>query len=124
MSPPSFLDYFGYVFFFPGLMTGPSFDFAEYKRWVTLTMFDIKVPDPKSTTGGTKRRRKIPHSGVPATIKLIEGSLWLAAFGLLSRWFSPEFMLSDNFLQYNFLKRYSSPSFLLTLAYCTCNRWE
>src|SRR5271170_610637 len=104
MSPPSFLDYFGYVFFFPGLMTGPSFDFAEYKRWVTLTMFDVKVPDPKST-GGTKRRRKIPHSGIPATIKLIEGTLWLVAFAVLSRWFYPKFMLSDDFLQYNFLQR-------------------
>jgi lysophospholipid acyltransferase len=87
-------------------------------------MFDVKVPDPKSTTGGTKRRRKIPHSGVPAIIKLIEGSLWLAAFGLLSRWFNPEFMLSDNFLQYSFLRRYNPLSFLLISAYYTCNQWE
>jgi lysophospholipid acyltransferase len=108
MSPPSLLDYFGYVFFFPGLMTGPSFDFAEYKRWVTLTMFDVKVPDPKSTTGGTKRRRKIPHSGVPATMRLIEGSCWFAAFAVFSTYFSVDFILSDAYLQYNFLKRYIS----------------
>ena len=105
MSPPSLLDYFGYVFFFPGLLVGPSFDFAEYKRWVTLTMFDVKVPDPKSTTGGTKRRRKIPHSGLPATLKLGEGTLWLAAFSLFSSWYSVQFALSDQFLQYSFLRR-------------------
>jgi lysophospholipid acyltransferase len=88
-------------------MTGPSFDFSEYKRWVTLTMFDVKVPDPKSSTGATKRRRKIPHSGVPATIKLVEGTLWLAAFSLFSSWYSFEFTLGDEFLKYSFLRRYS-----------------
>jgi lysophospholipid acyltransferase len=107
MAPPSLLDYFGYVFFFPGLLTGPSFDFAEYKRWVTLTMFDVKVPDPKSQTGGTKRRRKIPHSGLPATLKLAEGTFWLIAFAAFSNWYSVGFVLSDAFLKYGFLRRYS-----------------
>lgn len=105
LSPPSLLDYFGYVFFFPGLMVGPSFDFAEYKRWATLTMFDVKVPDPKSATG-TKRRRKIPRSGIPATIKLVEGTVWMGLFALFSSWYSVEFALSDGFLKYSFLKRY------------------
>lgn len=108
MAPPSLLDYFGYVFFFPSLMTGPAFDFAEYKRWVTLTMFDVKVPDPKSTTGGTKRRRKIPRSGLPATIKLAEGTFWLVGFALFSTWYTVEFALSDQFLEYSFLRRFSS----------------
>jgi lysophospholipid acyltransferase len=90
-------------------MTGPSFDFAEYKRWVTLTMFDIKVPDPKSTTGGTRRRRKIPHSGLPATMKLVEGTFWLVGFALFSKWYSVEFTLNDQFLKYNFLRRFPLP---------------
>lgn len=107
LGPPSLLDYFGYVLFFPGLLTGPSFDFAEYKRWVTLTMFDVKVPDPKSSTGGTKRRRKIPHSGLPATIKLVEGTIWLGVFSLFSSWYSVDFALSDAFLKYNFFRRYA-----------------
>ena len=89
-------------------MTGPYFDFAEYKRWVTLTMFDIKVPDPKSTTGGAKRFRKIPRSGLPATLKLAEGTFWLCAFVIFSTWYSVEFALSDQFLKYSFLRRFSS----------------
>jgi lysophospholipid acyltransferase len=105
MGPPSLLDFFGYVFFFPGLMTGPSFDFAEYKRWVTLTMFDIKVPDPNSTTGGTKRRRKIPRSGIPATMKLAEGTFWLVMFVVFSSLYNVQFALSDEFLKYGFLRR-------------------
>ena len=107
LGPPSLLDYFGYVFFFPGLLTGPSFDFAEYKRWVTLTMFDVKVPDPKSATG-TKRRRKIPSSSIPATIKLAEGTFWLILFTLFSSLYSVEFALSDKFLKYTILRRYSA----------------
>lgn len=108
MAPPSLLDYYGYVFFFPTLMTGPSFDFAEYKRWITLTMFDVKVPDPKSTTGGNKRRRKIPLSGLPATKKLVEGTFWLIGFALFSTRYTVEFSLSDQFLKYGFLRRFSS----------------
>lgn len=108
MGPPKFLDYFGYVFFFPGFMTGPAFDFAEYKRWVNLTMFDVKVPDPKSPTGGTKRRRKIPHSGIPATIRLLEGTILLIAFANFSSWYSVQYALSDEFLKYSFLRRYLS----------------
>src|SRR5271154_1598438 len=97
MGPPSLLDYFGYVFFFPGLMVGPTFDFAEYKRWVTLTMFDVKVPDPRSSSG-TKRRRKIPHSGFPATLKLAEGTLWLVAHTFFVDRYNVQFALSDQFL--------------------------
>jgi lysophospholipid acyltransferase len=69
-------------------------------------MFDVKVPDPTSTTGETKRRRKIPHSGIPAMIKLAEGTFWIGAFSLFSTWYSVDFTLSDGFLEYNFLGRY------------------
>ena len=86
-------------------MTGPSFDFAEYRRWVTLTMFDVKVPDPKSPTG-KKRRRKIPHSGIPASFKLAEGSFWLVMHVLFTSWYSVHYALSDEFLKYSFLRRY------------------
>ena len=104
LSAPSWLDYFGYVLFFPGLMVGPSFDFAEYKRWVTLSMFDVVVRDKTSKTG-TVRKRKIPRSARPATMKLLEGTVWLIFFSLFSSWYSAAFALSDDFLQYGFLRR-------------------
>jgi lysophospholipid acyltransferase len=109
LAPPNLLDYFGYIFFFPGFMTGPSTDFAEYKRWVTLTMFDVNVPDSKSATG-VKRRRKIPHSGIPATIKLAEGTFWLIMTVVFGSRFDYHFALSDEFLKYSFLKRFFSVS--------------
>ena len=106
MSPPSLLDFFGYIFYFPGLMTGPAFDFAEYKRWLTLTMFDVKVPDPKSGSGATKRGRRIPRSGIPAMFKLAEGTFWLSAFAISSGRYTVGFALSDEYLKYSFLRRF------------------
>jgi lysophospholipid acyltransferase len=67
-------------------------------------MFDVKVPD--SNTGGTKRRRKIPRSGIPATLKLVEGTSWLVAYIVFSSLYSTEFTLSDAFLEYSFIRRY------------------
>ena len=84
-------------------------------------MFDVKVPDPKSATG-TKRRRKIPRSGVPATIKLVEGTVWLGLFALFSSWYSVEFALSDGFLKYSFLRRYFLLSMRLIVGCVICNR--
>src|SRR4029434_4201926 len=36
---PNLLDYAGFVFFFPSLLVGPAFDFAESLRWCADTMF-------------------------------------------------------------------------------------
>jgi len=71
-------------------------------------MFDVKVPDPKSSTG-SQRKRKIPHSGWPATFKLVEGTIWLGLFSLMSGWYSVTFALSDEFLKYSFLRRLFLP---------------
>jgi lysophospholipid acyltransferase len=71
-------------------------------------MFDVKVPD--SNTGGTKRRRKIPRSGIPATLKLVEGTSWLIAYIVFSMLYTTEFTLSDAFLEYSFIRR--CPPFL------------
>ena len=38
---PSMIDFAGYVFFFPALMAGPSFDYIDYRHWLDTTMFDV-----------------------------------------------------------------------------------
>jgi lysophospholipid acyltransferase len=38
---PSVVDFAGYVLFFPALFAGPAFDYAEYRRWIDTSMFDI-----------------------------------------------------------------------------------
>jgi lysophospholipid acyltransferase len=121
VAPPSWLDFAGYVFFFPGLMVGPSFDFAEYRRWVTLSMFDVFVQDKKSKTG-TTRKRRVPRSGIPATIKLAEGTFWLIMVSLFSSLYSVEFALSDEFLNYSFLRRFD-PKDLINADCGTSSHW-
>ncbi|OLL27148.1 Lysophospholipid acyltransferase [Neolecta irregularis DAH-3] len=88
---PSLLDFLGYVFFFPSLLIGPTFDMAEYLRFINLTMFDVDVPDKTSKTG-RGRQRKIPSSSGPALKMFLEGIMW-------------DFPLSNEYLSYSFLQR-------------------
>lgn len=67
-------------------------------------MFDVVTPDVKR--GGTKRKRKIPRSSVPAAKKAAAGLLWLLVFAKLSSVYSTEFMLSDEFTTYSFSRRF------------------
>ncbi|KAL7266198.1 Lysophospholipid acyltransferase, partial [Rhizina undulata] len=100
---PGILDYTAYVLYFPSLFTGPAFDFAEYRRYIDCTMFDVTIPDTKR--GGTKRKRRIPSSSIPATKKAIYGLGWIFLFLKLSAYFPAEFALSNDFLAYSFFGR-------------------
>eukprot|EP01101_Sappina_pedata_P008811 TRINITY_DN496_c0_g1_i1.p1 TRINITY_DN496_c0_g1~~TRINITY_DN496_c0_g1_i1.p1 ORF type:complete len:474 (+),score=72.26 TRINITY_DN496_c0_g1_i1:19-1440(+) len=37
---PSLVEYFGYIFFFPGFLCGPYFDFQEYQAFASMEMFN------------------------------------------------------------------------------------
>ncbi|KAG0641688.1 MBOAT, membrane-bound O-acyltransferase family-domain-containing protein [Tuber brumale] len=100
---PSILDYTAYVLFFPSLFAGPAFDFAEYRRWIDCTMFDVVTPG--ATKGSTKRKRKIPKSHRPAIWKAICGLGWIAAFMKFSSWYKTGFVLDDGFLGYSVPRR-------------------
>ncbi|KAL2271685.1 hypothetical protein VTJ83DRAFT_1056 [Remersonia thermophila] len=102
---PSLLDYAGFVFFFPSMLVGPAFDFAEYRRWLDTSMFEVPANVDPSKKPRTRRKRKIPRSGTPAVIKLVTGLLWIFAFLKLSAYFSPNALLSDGFLTHGFLTR-------------------
>ncbi|RPB25675.1 MBOAT-domain-containing protein [Terfezia boudieri ATCC MYA-4762] len=101
---PGILDYLGYVLFFPALFAGPSFDYAEYQRWITCTMFDVVVPSSKSPSG-TKRKRRIPSSSGPAALKGLMAVFWFAATIKFKSWFYVEYLLGDEFLKLGFLSR-------------------
>lgn len=66
-------------------------------------MFDVVIPDTKR--GGTKRKRKIPSSSIPATIKAVKGLAWIFLFLKFSSWYTTGFALSDQFLEYGIFKR-------------------
>jgi lysophospholipid acyltransferase len=99
---PGFLDYAGYVFFFPSVWTGPAFDYVDYKRWLQTTMFEI--PDG-SKAPPTRPNRRIPRSGTPATKKAIIGLVWIVLYIQFSGWYNVPLLLSDEYLKYSFFRR-------------------
>ncbi|KAI9881997.1 MAG: hypothetical protein M1823_006284, partial [Watsoniomyces obsoletus] len=99
---PSLLDYAGYVFFFPSLFAGPSFDYVEYHRWIETTMFEVPPGTDASKHPPTRKKRRIPRSRTPATLKAMAGLLWIFTFIKLSGWYNTELLTGDQFLTYSF----------------------
>lgn len=102
---PDLLDYVGFVFFFPSLLTGPAFDFAEYRRWLDTSMFEVPANVDPAKKPPTRRKRKIPRSGTPATLKLVFSLVWIFVFLQLSAYFDHTVLLQDSYLEYGFLRR-------------------
>ncbi|KAK0738326.1 MBOAT, membrane-bound O-acyltransferase family-domain-containing protein [Schizothecium vesticola] len=102
---PGLLDFLGYVFFFPSLFAGPAFDFAEYRRWLDLSMFDVPATVDPAKKPPTRRKRKIPRSGTPAMKKLAVGLLWIFIYVQLSAHFYPEVLTEPTYKQHGFLQR-------------------
>lgn len=102
---PSLLDFAGYILFFPSLFAGPSFDFVDYQRWITTTMFEIpKGTDPK-TAPPTRKQRKIPRSSTPAALKALAGLLWIFLFLRFSAWYNTDLVLSPTYTTYSLPRR-------------------
>ncbi len=102
---PSLVDYAGFVFFFPSLLVGPAFDFAEYRRWLDTSMFDVPADVDPAKKPPTRRKRKIPRSGTPAVVKLVTSLVWIFAFLQLSSHFNYSVLLKDSYMDYGFLRR-------------------
>jgi lysophospholipid acyltransferase len=102
---PSFLNYAGYVLFFPSLLVGPAFDYNEYRGWLDTTMFDIPGSVDPAKKPPTRKKRRIPRSGTPAMWKLATGLIWIFAFLKLSTWYNEDLLLGNDFLQYGILRR-------------------
>lgn len=78
---PEFLDYAGYVFFFPSVWTGPAFDYVDYKRWLQTTMFEIPEGSKAPPTHANRR--------IPRSAPLPPRKPSLACCGLVSTFNSP-----------------------------------
>ena len=102
---PSYLDFAGYVLFFPSLMVGPAFDYVDYRRWIETTMFEIPAGVDPSNKPLTRKKRKIPRSGTPAMWKLTAGLVWIFAFLKLSKLFYNDLLTGPDYLKYGFLHR-------------------
>jgi lysophospholipid acyltransferase len=102
---PGFLDYAAYVLFFPSLMAGPAFDYNDYKRWLETSMFDLPPDVDPSKAPPTRKKRRIPRSGRPAAWKAAFGLGWIFLFIKFSSWYTVDFALGDEFMQYYFFRR-------------------
>ncbi|PHH77588.1 hypothetical protein CDD82_3450 [Ophiocordyceps australis] len=102
---PPLLDFAGYVFFFPSLLAGPAFDYAEYSRWIDTSMFDVPTGMDPAKRPPVRKRRRIPRSGSPATARAALGLVWIALYAYLGPRFSPDHLVSDSFLRHKFPAR-------------------
>ncbi|KAJ2851554.1 Lysophospholipid acyltransferase [Coemansia brasiliensis] len=83
---PSPLEFFGYVFFFPGFAVGPAFELATYRRMVQLD--------------DAKAARQLARRGYR---KLLEGLFWMAVYIAYSSTYSfAEMARREFYLQRSF----------------------
>jgi len=102
---PSPLDYAGWVAFFPSLFAGPAFDYVDYRRWLSTTMFDLPPGTDPMKAPPTRKKRKIPRSATPAMWKMATGLAWILAFLQFSGYFYPGVVLSEKYKDMNLLVR-------------------
>lgn len=102
---PSILDFAGYVLFFPSLMVGPAFDYADYRQWIDTTMFNVSETMDPAKKPPVRKKRKIPRSGTPATFKALIGLVWIGLFVFFGGKYGTEHLTSDSYMQYNFIHR-------------------
>ncbi|KAL3291511.1 mboat family protein [Colletotrichum asianum] len=102
---PGLLDYAGYVLFFPGLLAGPAFDYAEYRKWIDTTMFDLPAQVDPSKKPPVRKKRKIPRSGTPAAWKAASGLGWISLFMVLSGYYPISYLTGQSYMDLNFLRR-------------------
>lgn len=90
---PTLLEIFGYCFFYPSLISGPTFTLREYLDFIHERIFEEcdgkKIP---------------PGSVVQALKQLLFGSLWLP-FLALSGYLNIFFCTEEQFLEWSLLKR-------------------
>ncbi|KAI9793630.1 MAG: lysophospholipid acyltransferase [Piccolia ochrophora] len=86
-------------------ITGPSFDFVEYRKWIDTTMFDIPPNIDPSKRPPTRQKRKIPRSGTRANLTALSGILWVMVFVKLSAWYPAELLLGPDYMKYGLLRR-------------------
>ncbi|KAH3665545.1 hypothetical protein OGAPHI_003731 [Ogataea philodendri] len=78
---PPILFFLGYVFFYGSLVTGPSFDYSDYEKFILTDIFDDV---PLNKRPGRSVKRRIPRSGRVALRGVVQGALWAALWIYLS----------------------------------------
>ncbi|CCK72954.1 lysophospholipid acyltransferase KNAG_0M01010 [Huiozyma naganishii CBS 8797] len=91
---PSLLQFMAYVFFYPTLLTGPSFDYSDFDSWLNCEMFkDLPESEKTDRRYHPGKKRAIPKNGHLAFWKVTQGIFWIVFRGYLSRFINVDFML-------------------------------
>lgn len=103
---PSLLKFIAYTFFYPSLLTGPSFDFADFDSWLNCEIFrdlpESKKPKHRWTNKGLNKRRQIPKCGKLALWKVIQGIIWIILSFTLPNYISLDYIFTLEFKNKSF----------------------
>ncbi|AET38627.1 lysophospholipid acyltransferase Ecym_3123 [Eremothecium cymbalariae DBVPG len=103
---PSFLQFLAYTFFYPSLLTGPSFEYADYESWLNCRMFrDLpESKKPKRRWSKDKdSRRQIPKCGWYAFGRVMKGIFWIVMSFIAPNYINVKYVLSTAFKNRSFL---------------------
>ena len=68
-------------------------------------MFDVPVGTDPAIIPKTRKKRRIPRSGTPASIKAVIGLTWIFLFLRFSGWYNTDLVIGDEYMNYGFLRR-------------------
>lgn len=97
VNHPSIMDFLAFVFYFPSILTGPSYDYMEFHSWLDLSMFKELENDKDPKRAARRKRHKIPRSGRAAAKKLIAGIAWIVLWTQVDKRISTAYTYSDRF---------------------------
>lgn len=97
LKHPSLMDFLAFVFYFPSILTGPSYDYMEFHNWLDLSLFKELENDPDPKRAARRKRHKIPRSGIAASKKLVAGIFWIVLWTQVEARISTAYSYSDAF---------------------------
>ncbi|EDO15553.1 hypothetical protein Kpol_1042p12 [Vanderwaltozyma polyspora DSM 70294] len=106
-SHPSLLKFLAFAFFYPSLLTGPSFDFADFDSWLNCELFhDLPESKKPKSRLQPEKRRQIPKNGKLAFWKVLQGLTWMI-LSVVGPMYIPINYINDKqaFLNHSFLYR-------------------
>lgn len=107
---PSPLEYFGYMYFFGGILTGPAFDFVEYSTSVDLSKYNQHYKDGK---------KHLPSPFYPAIGKLLSSLIFVAVYEFLRPSYPNSLLRNPEFL---YSQRSIFAKFFDILIICFCEK--
>jgi len=97
---PKLLEMLGYCYFYGSSIVGPQFSFKRYKKFISLELFETK------DTSLDKDLDKLLESSLKHGIKrFFLGLIYNVIFLIVSKYFNSLFLLTEEFYQYNLLKK-------------------